>query len=206
MLYFPSIGHAVAVGIGVGGVGRIVNVGHGEIGGIGRSPLCFVADIGHLNGVITPEIALFKEEPVVFRSITYAIAVGIALPGIGGVVTFRRQFRVSEFVEIGPKPFEIHITGLVKIKSVGIVVIQRIPRVRWVEPVHNFPTIGHTVGIRIVGTRVHELEIRIATGRGCAVNADVTFADRGSNGHDFTGQASLILKTVNGGVVSGKRP
>ena len=173
MLNFPAIGHAVAIRVRVGRVGRCVDVGQREVRGVGSLAFVAVADVLHLYRVIAPKRALFVEEAVVFGTVAHAVAVGVADARIGGVVPFRREFDVTIFVKVGPQPLEVHVAGLVQIKAVGIVVKERIPRVGRVQTVDDFPPVGHAVGVRIVGPGVHQLQVGIAAGRGRTVHRSV---------------------------------
>ena len=107
---------------------------------------------------------MFIEEAVVFCTITHAVSVGVALSRVGGIVALGREFRVPELVKIGPQSLQIHVAGLVEVKTVSVVVVECIPRVRGVQAVDDLPSIGHAVRVRIVGARVHELQIRKLTG------------------------------------------
>ncbi len=206
VLNLPPVRHAVPIRIRVRGVGGGVNVGQGEVGGVGCFAFGAVAHVRHLHRVIAPKCALFVEEPVVFRTVANAIAVGVPKTWVSGVVAFRREFDVAVFVEVGPQPLEVHVAGLIQVQAVSIVVEQRIPRVGGVQSVDHLPTVRHPISVRIVGARVHELQVGVASWRRCTKDRDVALAHRRRNGHDFTGQACLVLKAVDGSVVTCERP
>ena len=70
----------------------------------------------------------------------------------------------------------------------------------------DLPAVGHAVSVRIVGTRVHELEVRKAARRGCAVNRNVAITHGRGQRNDFPRQTSLVLHAVNRCVISSEGP
>ena len=206
MLNLPAVRHTIAIGVRVRGVGGSVNVGQREVSGVGGFTFCTVTHVLHLHRVVAPERALFVEETVVLRTVPYAITVGVAHARVGGIVAFGREFDVAVFVKVGPQTLKVHVTGLVQIQTVGVIVKQRVPRIGWVQSVNNLPTVRHAIGVGIVGARVHELQVGIASWRRCAEDRDVTFVCRCCNGDDFSGQTRLVLKAVDCGVIACERP
>ncbi len=206
VLNLPSVWHAIAIGVRVRRIGGGVNVGQCEVSGVGGFALCTVTDVLHLHRVITPKRALFVEEAVVLRTVSYAITVGVSHAWIGCIVAFRGEFDVAVLVKVGPQSLKVHVAGLVQVQAVGVVVEQRIPRIGWVQSVNHLPTVRHPISIRIVGARVHELQVGIASWRRCAEDRDAALVCRGCNGDDFSGQSRLVLKAVDCGVIACERP
>ena len=145
MLDFPTVGHPIAVRVGICRIGGCVDVGDTEVGCIGRLACGIVAYIHHLNGVVAPKVARFEKETEVFRTVTQAVTVGVTLPWVRGVVSIGCGGNIAEFVKIGPQPFQVHVTRLVEVQTVAVRIVKRIPGIGGIQPVDDFPSIGHAV-------------------------------------------------------------